>query len=1010
MKKILSTIALTAIALTASAGDGVTVSGVITSARNAAGQPGARISIVGHQQTAMTDEHGHFTLEVPSTDVCLLITAPGCKEQRIFLRGQNSLNLQLTTEDGEPLRPTDVYPRQGAAFTTQQSGQPGAATSVQIRGINSLHLSSQPLYIVDGVIWQMGEESGATAIDGYHANPLALIDPADIERVEVIRNGFAQWGPKAAGGVVSITTKRAHDMVTRIEANVSMGLQQKFSSVPMMQAADYKLYATDVMRGMDKAETSRFFFTNDDPTRLSYYDTHNATDWLSEVNKNAMVQNYGINVAGGDERALYRFSLGYAQNDGNIEGTSFNRLGVRFNSDIFLTKRFTTSTDIYYSQSNTHTPVQGIDASYSPYYLALAKSPLYGPYQHNALGELTGRTSDVDELGVSNPIVLIGDAMPKVTKQRFAVSLKPKYSFSSSLSLNALLAFHWDKENQDLFMPDGGVTDQPLYNEQGEIYATGLNEVRNLMARHSTLSANVFANYDILDTWQHHLSARLGGRIYNTMYKYHAGRGYNTGSDFMKALSNTNSALRWITGDSYTDRDVAWYATADYNYLQRYGIDASLALQASSRYGSEADGLRMAGTSWMPSAHIEAYWNLSAERFMAGVQGIDAKVRLGWEQTGNDRLPINATRTYQHSSALTQNAVGNVLAGIGNTTLKWETSRRLNAGIDLGFFNDRWNIAFDYYRCTVSDLLSRRSLKQESGLAYYWANSGKMQNAGIELSTSARIVDTRDWRLTATASLGHYKNEVTSLPDGAFTTDLLGAQLLTATGHSAGVFYGFKTDGIFTTASEAAAAGLGIVAANGDVMPFEAGDVHFVDQNGDHLINDLDRVVIGDPTPDFYGSFDLNLQWRRLSIAPLFTFAAGGDIYNALRADLESGSTLHNQTTAMRHRWTTDGQQTTMPRATYGDPMGNARFSDRWIEDGSYLRMKSLSVSYDIPFRAAMLQNIRVWAAVENVFTLTRYLGADPENAFSTDVFARGIDAGLVPQTRSFLFGVKINL
>lgn len=507
MKKILSTIALTTIALTASAGDGVTVSGVITSARNTTGQPGARISIVGHSQTAMTDDQGRFSLEVPSTDVCLVISAPGCKDQKVFLRGRDALQLQLLAAETEPLRTISVNPLQGEALTTQQSGEPAAATNVLVRGVNSLHLSTQPLYIVDGVVWQM-EEGAETAIGGFHSNPLSLIDPADIESVEVIRHGAAVWGAKAAGGIVRITTKRAHDMVTRIEANVSMGLQQKFSSLPMMSAADYKIYATDVMSGMDApsltgragGEASHFFFTNDDTSRLSYYDTHNATDWLSLVNRNALVQNYGINVAGGDERALYRFSLGYAQNDGNIKGASFNRLNVRFNSDIKLTKHFTTASDIYYAQTNNHTHISGIDANYSPYYLGLAKSPLYGPYQHNALGEETTRTCDVDELNVSNPMVLVTNAVPKVTKHRFAVSLKPRYQFTDNFSLEALLAYHWDKENQDMFMPDGGIANQPLTNSQGEIYAIGLNEVRNLMARHSTLSANALANYDILNS------------------------------------------------------------------------------------------------------------------------------------------------------------------------------------------------------------------------------------------------------------------------------------------------------------------------------------------------------------------------------------------------------------------------------------------------------------------------------------------------------------------------------
>lgn len=1007
MKKYFS-IALSAIAMTAAAQQPTTVTGVITTAQHSEGQPGARINVVGGQQAVLSDETGKFSLTVPSLDACLTISAPGYETQTVYLQGRNSLELNLLSENASDTQ-TSAIPVQGEAYSVLQSGQPGSASNVFVRGLHSIHLSAQPLYVVDGVVWQM-QEDATSSIDGFMANPLNILDADDIESLEVIKNGSAVWGAKAAAGVVNIKTKRAHDMVTRIEANISMGLQQKFSSLPMMSAADYKRYATDVMSGMDKNAVNRLLFTSDDASKLSYFDTHNATDWLSLVNNNAMLQRYGINVAGGDERALYRFSLGYDQNDGNVKGSSFNRLNIRFNADIHLTRKFTVNSDIYYAQTNTRTPISGMDDAYSPYYLGLAKSPLYGSYQHNAEGMLTTRLCDVDELGVSNPMTLVDGNLPQASKQRFTISLQPRYQFNSKLSLTALLAFSWDKENQDVFMPDGGVSDQNLYNAKGEIYAIGLNEVRNQMTRQSALSAHVHLDYDIVNTWKHQFKATLGGRFYNMANRYTAGRGYNTGSDYMKALSNTNSSLRWITGDTYTDRDLAWYLQGDYSYLSRYGITAAASLQASTRYGVEAGGLQLAGTSWMPTAQVEAYWNLSSERFMKNLKGVDAKVRLGWNLSGNDRLPLNAARTYLSSASISQNAVGNVITSIGNNKLKWETTNQMNLGLDFGFCHKTWLLSLDLYRSTTSDLITRYSMASESGLNYYWANGGKLRNTGFELRNTVRIIEDRDWKLSASVVLGQYISEVTELPQGDITTDIASARILTTVGQPVGVFYGYQTEGVFSTAAEASAAHLGIVAANGSVVPFEAGDVHFTDQNKDGIINDADRVIIGDPTPDFYGSLNLNLQWKRLSIVPEFSFVYGGDIYNALRADLESGSSLHNQTTAMLNRWTADGQTTNMPRATYGDPMGNARFSDRWIEDGSYLRLKSLTVGYDIPFHASMLQNIHVFASAYNVFTLTNYLGADPETALSSSVLSQGIDAGLTPQSRSFVFGVKINL
>lgn len=992
--------------LTMAAQNSLQIKGIVTSTECMQGQPGARISLDGVQQMVMTDEKGQFAISVPSGDVTLTVTAPGCQSQKVALKGRSNLNVHLLSEAPEPL---DKMNLQGEALAIKESGEPGAATHLFVNGLHSVHLSSQPLYLVDGVVWDM-QDNGVSSIDGYMSNPLNLIDEDDIERVEVLKNGSAIWGAKAAGGVISITTKRAHDMATRIEAIASTGAMLKFDAMPVMGASDYRLYATDVMRGMKTEDVSRLLFTNDDPTRLSYYDTHNNTDWLSLVNRTALLQRYGINVAGGDDRALYRFSIGYTKNESNIDGADFGRLNIRFNSDIFLTKKFSVASDIYYANTDAHIASGGLNDTSSPYYLALAKSPLYAPYQRNAKGVVTSRVSDVDELNMTNPIAIIGDRTPDVSKQRFVIALKPKYVFNDRFSLSSVLSFLWDKENQDSFLPDHGVTNMPLKNTNGEVYAIGLNEVRNLMARQTSLSAQVLADWQILKGWRHEFAVQGGMRFNNSSYRFTAGRGYNTGSDFMKALSNTNSQLRWITGDSYTDRDLAWYAQGNYSLLHRYSLDASAAIQTSSRYGKEASGLKMAGVAWMPTFMVQATWNLGAEKWMNSLNGLDAKLRLAWSQTGNDMIPVNAVRTTLHSAALAQNAVGNVIATIGNDGLKWETTRQWNIGLDLSFFNHRWNVSADYYSSVTSDLISQRSLAQESGLDMYWANGGKLKNTEFSIATDVRAVDHKDWKLSFSGALSHYSNKVTALPEGSFTTDIAGAQILTAVGHPVGVFYGYKTAGVYSTAADAAAAGLSVKNFNGSLTPFGAGDMAFVDNCADGVIDDRDRVVIGNPNPDFFGNIQATLSWKRFTLTPVMTFSVGGDVYNALRAQLESGSSLCNQTDAMRNRWTVDGQTTSVPRATYGDPMGNARFSDRWIEDGSYLRMKSVTLSYDIPFKSAMLQNIRVWASVSNLFTITKYLGADPESALSSAVLSQGIDAGLTPQSRSIVFGVKVNL
>ena len=998
-------------ACAAFAQENYTVTGKVVRSTTAKGFAGVSITSPNLKVSAMTDDEGVFEIQLPSLDVPLLVSAPGCENQTVPLRGRTNLVITLLDKVEKSMVPGLNLTVDEDLLAIRQNGQPSEGTTYFVRGLQSLNLSSQPLFIVDGVEWQM-QEDFESSITGYYNNPLNMIPPDDIEKVEVVKDGSAEWGSKAAAGVVVITTKRAHDMATKIEANVSMGFRSPYKTVPVMDASAYKRYATDLMRGMSESERNKFHFISDDPTRSYYYDTHQNTDWLSEVNKTGFTQNYSINVAGGDDIALYRFSLGYGKNDGNVDGTSFGRLNIRFNSDIHLTKKFLVSTDIAYTQTASHINFDGLDEVRNPAFLALVKSPLYGPYQHNATtGAVTNRMSDTDELGIGNPIALTGDNLPDIDKYRFSLNLRPTYTFSERLKLSAILGFVWDKTAEDMFLPDLGMADIPLYNSQGEVYNTGLNIVSNLMARQSVLSAEGRLDWSVLKSHLHQLDLTAGGRFYNYYHKWNSGMGYNTGSDFMRSLSNTTSSLRWINGNNREHSDGAWYVKGAYNYLNKYFLDLGLGISSSSLYGSKAGGLKLAGVSWSFTPSLMAAWVISNERWMRHVSGINhARLRMALSQSGNDRLPFLANSTYRQSASSLQYAPGFYLANIGNEQLKWETTRRASAGLDLSLLKNRWQISADVYISRTYDLITRKQLNDVAGIRYYWDNEGELSNHGFEVSTQARLIDHKDWKLTVGLSMGHYVNKIESLKNGSFETDVEGATILTAEGKPAGMLYGWETDGVFQSADEASAAGLAIISDNGSRIPFEAGDMRFVDHNHDGIIDANDRVVLGDPNPDIYGDFSLQLKWKRLSLDALFGYSVGNDAYNALRQRLESGSSLLNQTTAMERRWTADGQATDMPRATYGDPLGNSRCSDRWVEDASYLKLRRLQLSYEIPMKGTFLQGLSVWAAACNLFTLTNYTGADPEFSYSTSVLTQGVDAGYVPSSRSFMLGVKINL
>ena len=708
------------------------VKGRIIDAVTKKGFAGARVTTPNLNVSAMTDENGNYEIGLPDLSVALYVEAPGYSRQVVPVKGRNEVNVSLFTVSGHAYYDDGMSVSDGEAvvdgFTSgtlsmtddmtsllngqlraiSHSGDPGSSSSFFIRGYNSVNLSAQPLFVVDGVIWQM-QDQVASAVDNYYNNPLTLLDPSDIEKVTILKNGSAVWGAKGANGVVLIDTKRAREMATQIEANISMGFQTPFGSMPLMGAAAYRRYATDIMSGMDRDEVEGFQFTNDDPTRSFYRAVHNDTKWTDEINKTSFIQNYGISVAGGDDIALYRFSLGYAKNDGNIDGTSFNRLNVRFNSDIKLTEDFKIQTDISYAQTGRRTAFEGLDGMRSPYFLSLVKSPLYAPWQYNDNGTFSGRLTNVDELNIGNPLALTGEDVPELDKYRFNLNLRPSYQITDRLEVAALFGISYDKENENLFIPDYGVSNEPLYTDRGEIYETALNEVRNFMARQTSMSVDGYLAWQILKDWRHDLNARIGGRFYNTYYRYTMGQGYNTGSDYMTALSNTNSDLRTLTGYEYTDRNAAWYFNADYAYRHRYFFNVGMSLETSSRFGREAGGLDLCGVSWGYFPSVSGAWLVSSEKFMRNVDFINnLKVRVAYTMSGNDNLPLFANRSYFTSTSFVKDATGLVLANIGNEKLKWETTARTNIGLDFSMFSNRLAVNADVFFSRTKDLVTRR--------------------------------------------------------------------------------------------------------------------------------------------------------------------------------------------------------------------------------------------------------------------------------------------------------------
>ena len=1028
-----------------------TVKGQVVDA--ATGQPLAGVIVAAYGETrytAMTDENGRYELKTPDyvTSVSMRVDGYGLIQQAIangeangklysdaFSAVYKSATTATLSADATNFANTSVasidplvQQQLGADMrSVAHGGIPGMGNMMLINGINSLKSNAQPLVLVDGV--QLDMQYGRDMLhDGYFNNMFANLNVNDIERVEVIKNGTALYGAKGANGVVLIHTKRNKSMATKIDVTIN----GRFELVPrlpeMMGSEDYRLYATELLS--DKTSTlGRMKFLNTDPTYFYYNQYHNNTDWVDQVYENAFSQNYGINVQGGDNVASYNLSVGYSLGNSTLKENSFSRFNMRLNSDISITKSLDVRFDASYSDVDRELRDDGAPLEVlsgvitSPGFIGLTKAPFLSPYAYDKGGNISHYLADADDYlegmfqgrgRLANPLGILQQGVGKnrnsMGNRLIVFSVTPNYRINRHLHLSEHFAMSLVNTNENYYLPIQGV---PTFVVDGLDEDTKLQNIAQSMASRQTVVLS-----DTRLTWEqrygaHYVGVKGGFRYQNSDYALTSQRGYNTGNDKTPNMS-ANLSFPDTDGDEDKTRELQWYALGDYNYANRFYLNAGFSAHTSSRFGDAGNGLKVAGVMWGLFPSLEAAWVMSNERWLAGTKGIDyLRLSLGFDESGNDDIDPTAARSYFVSHRMLNSTVtGLSIGNIGNTELQWETTRRLTAGLEGNFLNNRLNVRLNLFKSWTNNLLTLSQLAWTSGLQQNWGNGGKLENAGFDVKAGVKVLNLRNFRWELGASAGHYNNKVTALPDNdrAFETDVYGASVLTEVGRPVGVFYGWRTKGVYATSGDAKKDGNYIVQNNGDKAYFAAGDMCFEDLDGNHEINEADRSVIGDPNPDIYGNIYTKLNWKNLTLSAVFDYSLGNDIYNYQRSLIEGGKYFLNQTTAMNRRWNTEGQVTDIPRANYNDPMGNSRFSDRWIEDGSYLRLSSVTLSYYMPLQSTYIQGFTVWANASNLFTVTRYLGSNPDCAMAGGVLSQGIDRGLLSAGRSFSVGVNINL
>ena len=854
---------------------------------------GALVSVSGYDgYSTLTEEDGTYKLDVPEFATALTVTAPDYNSVRVginqsgklrdvtlyssvmrsaYSADDNILNtvvadkfdyspsLNITSEIGDQL---------GANVRTiSRGGTPGIGNFMMMNGINSLHSNAQPLIVIDGVI--VDQQYDRTMVhDGFYNDILTSFNVNEIKSVKVMANGTAIYGAKGANGVILIETKRNTSLATKIDATVSAGITLLPKSLPMMSGSQFKTYASDLLKTTG-TNLSEFQFLTSDPNNYYYNKYNNNTDWNDVIYREAFSQNYGITVQGGDEVASYFLALGYNGAQSVLEDNDVNRLNIRFNTDINMFKHLFIRFDASYSNVTRNLKDQGAPEAYdegtvtSVNYLGLVKSPMLSPYAYSngKISDVAFDNSDEDYLDqalssignvnyrLANPASIneYGTAQNKnyFENSYLNLAVTPKWQFNKHLSLSSLFSYTLTNTNDKYYVPINGVPDYYV----SSIGLTVENEIRSLYSSQNSITSDTKIEWG--NQYGAHSIDLLGGfRYMNDRYKVDTQLGYNTGSDKTPFINDTQN--KTTTGSTNEWTSMSWYGQARYDYRKRYFVEGNLAIESSSRFGKDAkEGFKLAGVRWGVFPGIQAGWVLSNESWF-DVPGIDyAKFTMGYDVSGNDGIDFDATRTYFQSILFQNQANGLVLGNLGNTEVQWETTRRFSFGTELNFLKNRLNLKVNVFKSWTDNLLTYHELNFITGLENNWVNGGSLENKGYNITVNGHIIATRNWNWELGASVGHYKNKLTALPDGQDYVDaeVYGATIRSQIGQPVNLFYGYKTEAtasgthVYATSEEAKADGLYILGENGiDKTYFGAGDVKFAD-NGD-----LSLIHISEPT------------------------------------------------------------------------------------------------------------------------------------------------------------------
>ncbi|MFT3738344.1 MAG: TonB-dependent receptor [Breznakibacter sp.] len=954
------------------------VQGSVTDAQTGESMPGVSVLQKGTTNGTVTDINGKYELTVTSDNATLIFSFIGYQTVERVVEGAGVISVAMVEEttaldavvvigygttkkkdlttavvsvSDEDIKNRPIMSAaqaiQGKAagvMVVQPSGKPGVGMTLRVRGSTSINASNEPLYVVDG----------------FPTSDISNINPTDIESMQILKDASSSaiYGARASNGVVLITTKRGKTGEAKVTFEMQQGITQIGKTIDVLNTAQYRDLMDEVL-GVGTVP--------DDIT--------NNTDWNKEVFKTGTLQNYQLSISGGNEKVNYFVSGGYQNEKGIVQPAEFDRYSFRVNVDNQVKSWLKMTTSLNYSNTHRRDAADNVGSGRGGVILSVLNTPPfleiwdpdnpgqyatnpYNPSWENPLAQASTYDMNHDNRIMGNVAL--------------EAQLTRELKFKSSLGVD-YTGHQWDRF-VDPVKTNYGRVNNGIAEADRSSHFTWLNE--NILTFDKSFGG-------------HNLSL-LGGF---TMEEYRYDNSYIYGTDFPKGVTLKTLNFANNIGNASTSAAeralVSYVGRAAYNFESKYLLTFNFRADGSSKFAPDY--------RWGYFPSVSAGWRMSSEPFFEGLRNTinDLKLRGGWGINGNQegignydyygRYSTSRVETTGNGPALNRSA-------LAIRDLTWETTEQINLGVDVSMYNSRLTAALDVYYKHTQDLLLETKIPESTGLPSPTLNNGEMENKGIELELTGRIIRGGDFTWDMDLNVSHNKNEVTRL--GLTSNYYYGSIesngqniVLVREDLALGSFYGYKSQGVDP----------------------ETGNMIYADLNNNGYTDPEDRTIIGNGQPDFIYGFTNRLSYKNWDLSFFFQGSQGNDIFNATRVDTEGMFDAKNQSTNVLRRWKRPGMETDVPRS---GSIFNAYNSSRFVEDGSYLRLKNVTIAYRVPksvLQKARIESLSVYVTANNLLTITDYSGYDPEvNSGGTSSTLLGVDYGTYPQNKSVVLGLNL--